>query len=141
MKRTKKIILFISIIFAVFFIATSNYSNSLYNYGFWSKIIDSAIPMLIAFSSIIIFIFSLITYFLKDEIFKPWLKFTYIWLPLSIIFTLITPGGSGSFFVSLWDKEMTVIFMSALYVVVSITMLIINVIRFYFLNKNKTDII
>lgn len=141
MNKTKKIILFISLIFSVFFITTSNYSNLLYNYDIWSKIIDSAMPMLIAFSSIIIFLFSLITYFLKDEIFKPWIKFTYWWLPLSIIFTLITPGGSGSFFVNIWDKEMTVIFMSALYVVVSTIMLIINIIRFYLLKKNKTDII
>lgn len=141
MKKNKRIIFLISLILSIFFIVTSNYSNLLNNYSFWPKIIESAIPMLIAFSSIIILTFSLITYFLKDEIFKPWLKFTYWWLPLSIIFTLITPGGSGSFFVSLWDKEMTVIFMSALYIAVSIIMLIINVIRFYFFNKNKTDII
>jgi hypothetical protein len=142
MKKTKKIVLFISGIF--FLLLIISLCLVLTNCcGLNKNLFKDIYTQLAIFGFLfpLILIFSLITYFLKDEIFKPWLKFTYIWLPLSIIFTLITPGGSGSFFVSLWDKEMTVIFMSGLYVVVSITMLIINVIRFYFINKNKTDTI
>lgn len=75
----------------------------------------------------VVFIFSLITYFLKDEVFKTWSKFTYIWIPISIILTLITPGGSGSFFVSLWDPQMTAIVMSGLYFIISLIIVIFKV--------------
>lgn len=137
MKKQKIIVFIISI----FLVSIAFLIDFLYRNSFFSRDIYKIIAEPLFYIGSSLFIISIFYFFLKDEVFKPWLKFTYIWLPLSIIFTLITPGGNGSFFVSLWDKEMTVIFMSALYVVVSIIMLIINVIRFYFLNKNKTDII
>lgn len=137
MKKQKIIIFTISI----FFVSIAFLINFLYRDSFFSRDMYKIIAEPLFYIGSSLFIVSLFYFFLKDEIFKPWIKFTYWWLPLSIIFTLITPGGSGSFFVSLWDKEITVIFMSALYVAVSIIMLIINVIRFYLLNKNKTGII
>jgi len=82
-----------------------------------------------------IFLFSIITYFLKDEIFKSWSKFTYVWLPLSIILTSITPDSRGGFFVSLWDPEMTAIFMTGLYALISLIIIIVGVIKNYFSKK------
>jgi hypothetical protein len=137
MKKQKIIIFIISI----FLVSIAFLIDFLYRNSFLSRNIYKIVAEPLFYVGSSLFIVSIFYFFLKDEIFKPWIKFTYWWLPLSIILTLITPGGSGSFFVNIWDKEMTVIFMSAIYVVVSTIMLIINIIRFYLLNKNKTDII
>jgi hypothetical protein len=71
-----------------------------------------------------ILVFSLITYKMRDEVFRLWLRFVYWWIPFSMFLTLITPNANGGYFVSLWDNEMTAIFSSFIFVIVS-TILII----------------
>ncbi|MFA5652071.1 MAG: hypothetical protein WC933_01785 [Candidatus Paceibacterota bacterium] len=134
MKKIKNIIFAVSSILLSVSIILIFTSDFIYDYCirdghclFWRNLGDSAFPFLLVYFSVPIFIFSLITYFLKDEIFKTWSKFTYVWVAISIILTLITPGGSGSFFVSLWDQQMTAIVMSGLFIFVSIIIVIFKV--------------
>ena len=145
MKKEKKIIFFTSLVLSVFFISLSFYSDFLYeycyvksNYSSWKDILDSAIPMLVAFCSIITLFFSLITYFLKDQIFKSWTKFTYVWTPLSIVLVFITPRDSGGgFFPSLIDGELIAIVMLGLYFIISSIIIVWKSIKIYWFKKNN----
>lgn len=44
-----------------------------------------------------LFLLSLITYKMREEVFVAWMKFSQWWLPLSFIAVLITPRSSGGF--------------------------------------------
>jgi len=44
-----------------------------------------------------LFIFSLFTYKMREEIFTTWINFAKWWIPLTILFTLFAPGSDGSF--------------------------------------------
>lgn len=61
--------------------------------------------------------FSLITYWMRDEVFQAWLNFSYWWIPLSIFLVLITPEGNSV--IMSWGKEIPAVGMSALYVLIS----------------------
>lgn len=76
-----------------------------------------------------VFLFSLITYFMKDEIFSAWWKFTYKWALLTMILVLITPGGSGSFFPSLISPGVVAFLMSCLFAIISIVIIIVKLIQ------------
>ena len=85
---------------------------------------------------LVVLIFSLITYFLREEIFCSWIKFTYFWIPISIFLVLIIPGGGGNgAFPSLIDKELVSILMSGLYFIISLTMIVFGVIKYYWFEK------
>jgi hypothetical protein len=144
MKKTKIIIVISSFLFSAFFLLSMSSSNYLYTYcvpenhcSFLSNIIESNIIAFLFYFSIPVFLFSLVTYFLKDEIFQIWLKFTYVWFSLSVFLVLITPGSSGSFFVSVWDSQMTAIFMSGLYLIISSYKILKKVREVYFIKKIK----
>ncbi len=65
------------------------------------------------------FIFSLITYSLREEVFRSWISFARWWVPLSAVFAIITPRQiPGSF--SVPAKGPVVLFFSLLFVIVSI---------------------
>jgi len=83
-----------------------------------------------------VFLFSLITYFLKEEIFKAWSTFTYFWVPVAMIFVFIMPSSSGGgFFPSLLDKQLIAILMSGLYLIISLIIVIYKVVQVYFFKK------
>ncbi|GEM_PF-690816 len=74
--------------------------------------------LIIFFPMLPVFIFSLITYKMRDEVFEAWRNFSYWWIPLSIFLILITPE-SNSVIMS-WGKEIPAIGMSLLYMGISI---------------------
>ena len=85
---------------------------------------------------VFIFPFSVVTYFLKDQIFHSWIKFTYYWIPISMFLVLIIPGGGGrGSFPSLIDAESISIIMSGLYLIISLIIVIIGSIKNYYFNK------
>ena len=77
-------------------------------------------------------LFCIITYFLREEIFLAWRNFAFVWIPLSIIITAITPDASGSFQVI--DKEFVAIIFSGLFVLIS---LILVAYKFFSLKKTR----
>ena len=67
----------------------------------------------------IVFLFSLITYFLSESVFRAWVNFMKWWVPLQIFLVLITPESSGGYFVSIIDKQFVAIIMSSLFAILS----------------------
>lgn len=83
-----------------------------------------------------VFLFSLITYFLREEIFRSWIKFTYVWVPLSMFLVFIIPGGGGNgAFPSLIDKQLVAILMSGLFSIISLIIVIWGIVKFYWFKK------
>jgi hypothetical protein len=81
------------------------------------------------FSSFLpLFLFSLTTYFLREETFRSWVHFVYWWVPLSIFLTLITTeSGGGGFGPQIsWGKEDTAFVFSALFAVISLILIIVK---------------
>ena len=70
------------------------------------------------------FLFSLITYKMRDEVSRAWIGFAKWWVPAQILLVLLTPESSGGFFVSLVDKQLVAILLSALFVIISLLLII-----------------
>ena len=76
------------------------------------------------------FLFSLITYKMREEVFHSWLRFAYVWVPVSIFLVLVTPNGqSGGYMPSLIDKQVIVVFTSFLFVAISLILITYKSIR------------
>lgn len=73
-----------------------------------------------------IFLFSLITHKMREEVFRAWFNFAKWWIPISIFLTLIMPGGSGGGFgiPSIFDKEFLAFVLAALFIIISLIIII-----------------
>ena len=68
-----------------------------------------------------------ILFFLRPEVFKTWAKFAAVALPLGIILIAITsPQGSGSFATPDIDREIITWFVSILFLVISLILILVK---------------
>lgn len=68
---------------------------------------------------------SLITFFLSDNLFKKWFIFGVIWFFISLFFISITPEYSGGWISLTPDREQVSIWMSSLFLIISLILIII----------------
>jgi len=68
-----------------------------------------------------ILLFSMITYFIKEEVFKAWLKFTYWYFSIYVLVILLLSGmgGGGGYLIGPLDSEFFAINLSGLYIIIS----------------------
>jgi len=72
----------------------------------------------------VIFLFSLITYKMRESTFRSWLHFSYWWVSISVLLVLIIPNGQGGGYMpSLLDKESVAFIMSFFYSVISLILI------------------
>lgn len=76
------------------------------------------------FISSLALIFSLVTYYLPESVFRAWVTFAKWWVPLQILLVLLVPESSGGFFVVIFDKQFATIVLSALFTVISLGIII-----------------
>lgn len=69
-----------------------------------------------------LFIFSLITYKMRDEIFQAWWKFSRVWIPLSMIAILISPS-YGNWMIPI-EKGTVAFFSSIVFCIISLIIII-----------------
>lgn len=80
----------------------------------------------VLFPAILIFLptllFSIITYKMREEVFRAWLHFAYWWIPISLVFIYLAGGWSGGGFgiPNVLDQEFVSIIFSALFVIISL---------------------
>jgi len=88
------------------------------NFGLWLSLISFFVLVIL----VIMFIVS------EPRIRVVWKKFTFWFIPLAIIITLVSPGSCGGSISSLlcWSQEWSVMFFSVVYISVSILILIIK---------------
>jgi hypothetical protein len=75
-----------------------------------------------------VFIFSLLTYFLREETFRTWLRLTSWFIPVSMILVLVSsnrdiPGG-GNLIPSASPQDLVGVFTWGLYILVSLVIII-----------------
>lgn len=73
----------------------------------------------------VVFIFSLITHFLREDIFRAWVRFAIWWIPISVFLTLIAPDNDGNAILSPGSSREIVWLLSfALFVFISIGIIV-----------------
>ena len=65
-----------------------------------------------------LFLFSLITYKMKDHVFQAWFRFVRISIPISIVVILLAPSYSSSWILP-YNKGMAALLCSAFFILVS----------------------
>ena len=146
---SKKIVLWISGIMSLI-ILTSNYIgtyklcgvgnggvkildtlSSIFTYGCTDLLYNT----IIIFSIFIpLFLFSLITYKMRNEVFKTWIKFVYAWLPLTLILVFIAPEYVNSW-LPIYEKGFVSFIMSSIFLVVSLFIIFIKYYRYLISDK------
>lgn len=81
----------------------------------------------------IVFLFSLITYKMRDEVFQAWIKIARWWVLASILLVLIMPSDNGPFLPL--DKGHVAVLMSVLFTTASIVSILEVTVRLR--SKNK----
>jgi len=112
MKKYKLTFILVSVVVLI--------SSVLSAYGY-IKYSDFTDPLL--FLSVAYFIVSVIVYFLNNNVFKRWNIFALIWLFISLFFISKTSSHAVGLLDS--DKEQVSIWMSSLFLIISVTMITI----------------
>ena len=81
---------------------------------------DSLAATLLVFTPLLLL--SIITYKMRNEVYDTWIKFAYVWVPLTIILTILSPEYSLSLLPI--TKGVVSFFMSASFLVISLIMII-----------------
>ncbi len=137
MKLTKGKVLSISILISIVLLIADNLGNTKlcttigYLDGNIYPCMDVLYLIELMFLSFLpITIFSLITYPLREETFRSWLRFAKWWVPMSMLLVLITPDGqSGGYMPSLIDKQVVAFLTSAVFIIISLIIVLYKSIK------------
>ena len=80
-------------------------------------------------------LFSFITYFLDDRVFRAWRNFTLLWVPLTIFLVAITPETSGS--IVAFGKQFTAVMLSIIFSGIYTTIIVVSWLIQHFKRKGK----
>ena len=78
--------------------------------------------MMNLFPLIPFFFLSLITYKMRDEIYRAWLRFAYVWIPLSMLLIFLAPQYSSDWMYPI-EKGTVAFFSSLLFVIISLVLI------------------
>lgn len=75
-----------------------------------------------------LFLLSLISFFLREEVFRAWLRFTYWWLPVYIIAVyFVASNSSGGFGIpNVFDQQTVSFIFSGLFLIISLVIITIK---------------
>jgi len=121
----KKRVLIASIIFSVVFIL-SIFSREIgmcppYSYSTCSDFSESL--AMLFFPILPLFFFSLVTYFMREEIFQSWWRFARVWVPLSMIAILLAPAYASDWMFPI-DKGRIAFFTAVVFVIISLILIV-----------------
>ncbi len=120
MKMTKKKVLWIGLVgICTPFLLQFLYSHDFYVTRNMNNFGDS-----LFYISFPIFLFSLITYKLREEVFRSWLHFAYWWMPFEILFVLGSMGGGGGFGMHSFGGEDVAMILSVLFFAISLVIIV-----------------
>ncbi len=111
-------------LFNDFYLCSSIYSATCFRTQY-----DDYIRVLLFWVSLAVFVVSLFTFFISEKVFKRWRVFTAFWIVATTIFVIFAPvNASGPFGIGP-TKESVSVWMSILFVIISILMFIVMSIR------------
>ena len=80
-----------------------------------------------------LFLLSLIAYVLRDEVFRAWIKFVYIWIPMTMFLILIAPEYGNAFMPIV--KGTVAAFFSLLFILISLGIFVVRSLQLHRDNK------
>ena len=84
------------------------------------------------------FFFALVSFFMKNEnAFESWRKFSFIFIPSSIILVLITPWYLGDGFMNI-QKEVVALILSGVYAGTSLVLIAYRSFKFHYIQQKKS---
>jgi len=90
----------------------------------YGQCMDFSYSLIIGFFPVIpLFILSLITYKMRDEMYRAWLRFAQWWIPFSMVFIFLAPEYSGDWMFPI-VKGTVAFFSSLLFVIISLLLII-----------------
>jgi len=90
-------------------------------YGHCMDVLSGII--LLFFPILPLFFFSLVTYFMRDEVFQSWWRFARVWVPVSMIAILLAPAYASDWMFPV-DKGRIAFFTSLLFMIISLILII-----------------
>ncbi|NLC31443.1 MAG: hypothetical protein GX765_05340 [Candidatus Moranbacteria bacterium] len=78
---------------------------------------------MILFPIIPLFLFSLITYKMQDNVFQAWWRFARIWIPISMLAILVSPSNTHNWMFPI-EKGTVAFFSAVLFAVISLILII-----------------
>jgi hypothetical protein len=130
---TKKSVFLIGIVgvalfFLIDYLDGIPFCRAYFDYWACGQSLEVIINTLSLFFSLLLF--SLITYFLPEKVFRSWVHFAVWWTPLSMLLTSLTPNGGGSWGMpNVLDQEMVAFLTSALFITISLITIIVSFMR------------
>lgn len=125
----KKLLLGVFIGVTSFFLALFSREISLcppFSYSTCSELFDG---LAMAFFPVLpLFLFSLITYFMREEVFQAWFRFARIYIPAAILLILLAPSYTHNWMFP-YDKGMAAFIFSAGFVLISIGVIAVARVR------------
>jgi hypothetical protein len=121
----KKILLIVSGLVSILVIAIGN-TELTYDYcaSADTPCVDLVYDIVLTFVPIIpLFILSLITYKMRDEVYRAWLRFAYVWIPLSMLLIFLAPEYSADWMFPI-VKGTVAFFSSLLFAGISLILII-----------------
>lgn len=90
----------------------------------YGQCMDFAYSLIINFFPFVpLFLFSLITYKMRDEVYRAWLRFAYVWVPLSMVLIFLAPQYSTDWMYPV-EKGTVAFLTSALFVIISLILIV-----------------
>ena len=122
---SKKVVLIISGIGLILFVLSILFlTNNMCSPDVWVQCrqIDESIDLIstLLLFTIPMFLFSLVTYLLREEIFRTWIRFTLWWVPLSFVIILFSSSRQSANIVGLSDQAIFGTLAFGLYVLISL---------------------
>jgi len=93
-----------------------------YSYSVCAYFFDSFFMVLLP--TIPLFIFSLVTYLMKESVFQAWWRFARVWIPASMLAILVSPSNSHNWMFPI-EKGTVAFFSSIFFVIISIILITI----------------
>lgn len=122
---TKKNVLLISGVVSVFLVSIDRIGTYQLCGGYPGSCVDTLFnSSMLLFVFPFVLLFSLITYFLPESVFRAWVNFTKWWVPLQILLVALTPESSGGYFVVILDKQFVAIILSGLFAIISLLLIL-----------------
>ena len=81
-------------------------------------------------------VFSIVTYFIKDQVFYIWRNFSFFWIPITLVLIFLTPETTGNMLFDM-DKQFVAMVLSGLYIIISLFLIIIMSIVTHLKSKKK----
>ena len=135
---SKKIVLWVSLIGSIIFVLLMfpGLIHSCSSYKWCGKIIDLVESLgFYIFLFPLILLFSLITYKMQDRVFKLWFKFSFLWIPVTIILPFFFPDIKSDF-VFISSRGLALFAVALLYFLVS---LVLITVKYISLRKSATQ--